>query len=302
MKRYKYAGIALPLLVAIFILASAKNAQAGAWTIKKGKIWSLYQIRWAYAKDAFNEEGKKKGIAGDRDARKWQFSMQPKLEYGVADWLNALCYLEYKEAHYKEYNRPSELGTFCHKHYGVDGVQTGAKMRVIEDPVVLTLQPKAFIYPGYGIDHGDDPSHSNYPPLGYGDDAFEMRVLTGKTFLFPLTRRLAFPVYWKLESGYRWRTRHVCNDIPFYTCFGLWPREWLLLNTEIDAYKCHAGTGSKKESCGIWRAGMIWQVFGNSTLRQGAQMFNIQFQYGMTVWGKNTTAYDEYLLSIHTHF
>jgi hypothetical protein len=293
---------AITVVLTLVLLSNATAVHAGAWLIKKGKVWGQYNIKWASATKMFNAKGEKKSISGYMDGRKWQFSMLPKLEYGVTDWLNALLYMDYKEVWFKEYNRPASMGPFSHKNHGIDSIQTGAKIRIIKDPIMFTLQPKVFIYPGYGNYQQNDPSYSNYPPIGYGDDAFELRVLTGKELWFPVSRRLDLHCYWKLESGYRWRTRHVANDIPFYACFGIWPKEWLLLNTEIDSYKCAPGTGSIKESSAIWRSGIIWQVFGNSTLRQGAQMFNIEFQYGMTVWGKNTTAYNEYILSIHSHF
>lgn len=293
------------LLTAVFLLISLyciSNAFAGAWTVPKYKVWGEQYMKWDYARDMFNPEGKRKQIGGDNNARSWEFVMEPKIEYGIRDDLNALFSLEYKEGHYKEYNRPDSWGSFARKNHGITNIKIGGKYRVFDKPVVFSVQGKFFIYPGYGIFHGDDPAYTNQPSIGYGDDAFELRALMGKTFDIPFTDKFKLPCYVGAETGYRWRTRHVCSDIPYFIEGGFWPRKWLLIKSEIDGYKCNPGTGSIKESYGIWRIGGVWQVFGDSTLREGNKMFNLEFQYGMTLWGKNTNAYQEWVLKVQTQF
>jgi hypothetical protein len=274
----------LPLqlfLIAVLFLSNPKYAWAGAWTIAKGKIWNLTQFRWAKADDSFDAKGKKIPLAND--GRKKQFSVLVKTEYGLEDWLNPLLYLDYKDLDYKEYE-----GQQTYKHSGVDNVQVGFKLRILKEPFMLTLQPKGFIATDYHIFRTDN--------------AFELRVLSGKEFKLPIAKDFLLHGYLKLESGYCWRSRGIADDIPYYACLGFWPKERVLLNAEIDGYQHSPGTGGEKVSTGIWRAGFIWQIVGNSTLRQGAKILNIQFQYGQTAWGKNANAYDEYLLSIHTAF
>ena len=91
--------------------------------------------------------------------------------------------------------------------------------------------------------------------------------------------------------------------MPWFLEGGFWPFEWLLMKTELDAYKTQYGTGHFGENYGIWRAGAVWQVFGgDSVLRQGNKMFNIECQYGRTVWGKNTNLYQELVLKVQTQF
>ncbi|MCX5686136.1 MAG: hypothetical protein NTW09_01545, partial [Candidatus Omnitrophica bacterium] len=89
---------------------------------------------------------------------------------------------------------------------------------------------------------------------------------------------------------------------PYFFECGFWPSSYFLVKTEIDGYTFHGGTGSIKESYGIWRIGGVWQVFGDSVLREGNKMFNIEFQYGMTVWGTNTNAAQEWVLKVQTQF
>jgi len=292
------------LVVFIFVsLMGIEAAFAGAWTVPKDHVWAEYYMKWNYSKDTYNESGDFTSNGNHvKNFRSQEFVMEPKIEFGITDYLNFLYSMEYKEAHYKEYDRPDSWGPFARKNNGLTNIKIGGKWRFLEKPLVMSLQGKVFIYPGYGIYHGDDPAYTNQPSIGYGDDAFELRWLMGQSFQFPITSKMKLPVYWGAETGYRWRTRHVCNDIPYFVECGFWPSAYFLVKTELDGYKCHAGTGSIKESYGIWRIGGVWQVFGDSVLREGGKMFNIEFQYGMTVWGKNTNRAQEWVLKVQTQF
>jgi len=118
----------------------------------------------------------------------------------------------------------------------------------------------------------------------------------------PMTDTYKLPCYWGAETGYRWRTKHVSNDVPYFFEGGFWPAPWLLVKSELDGY-ITTGNEKIKESYGIWRIGGVWQIFGgDSVLRQGNKLFNIEFQYGMTLWGKNTTLYQEWVCKVQTQF
>lgn len=294
--------------ILIFILLSlclVEKAFCGAWTVPKYKMWGEYYMKWNYAKDVFGPNAKLKSTGNNvKNFRSWEFVQEPKIEYGITDYLNFMGSIEYKEGHYKEYDRPNnwDHGAFSRKNNGISNIKLGGKWRFLETPAVMSLQGRFFIYPGYGNYHGDDRAYRNQPSIGYGDDAFEIRYLIGKTFKFPWTTKLILPCYVGAETGYRWRNRHVCNDIPYFIEGGVWLQPWFLLKSEIDGYRYHPGTGSIKESYGIWRIGGVWQIFGDSTLRAGKELFNIEFQYGITVWGVNTNAAQEWVLKIQTQF
>ncbi|MFA5147322.1 MAG: hypothetical protein WC515_08100 [Candidatus Omnitrophota bacterium] len=294
---------------AIFIsLSFVDKVFAGAWTVPKHKVWGEYYMKWDYAKREFTHEGKLKPLTAN--ARTWEFVQEPKLEFGVTDWLTALTYMEYKESHYKQdsKDRPwAGLTDFARKNHGITSIKVGGRLRFIDKPLVVSTQTKVFIYPGYGNYHGDDPAFTNQPSIGRGDDAVEQRILIGKSFDLPLplpwNAEPKVPCYLGAETGYRWRTRHVCNDIPYFVEGGLHPVQWLLLKGEVDGYQCHPGTGSIKESYGIVRVGGVWKVFGGDSIkREGGKLFNIEFQYGMTLWGKNTTVFQEWILKVDTQF
>lgn len=289
--------------VIITALFCSEYAFAGAWTVPKYKVWGEYYMKWDYSKDAFEPDRKLRSTksSGTKNFRSWEFVQAQTLEYGATDWLTLLTGLEFKEAHYKEYERPQGFGPFTRKHHGLTNVKLGARWRLTDKPAVVSVQGKYFIYPGYGLSHGDDPNfNENQPGIGTGDDAFELRALVGKTFDLPIKYKI--PCYIGAETGYRWRNRHVAHDIPYFIEGGFWPRPWLLIKTELDGYWVNGGTGSIKSDYGVWRIGGVYQVFGDSVLREGAKLFNIEFQYGMTLWGKNTNAAQEWVLKVQTQF
>lgn len=315
---------ALLRAVFVFILAVflfTKDVFAGAWTVPKYKVWGEYNTKISYAKDGFNSDGKLQSTQseGAKNFRSQILTMEPKLEYGITDWLTALASIEYLQTSYKEYERvpprvAQNIEGYTVKNNGIVNVKVGGRWRIIDAPVVLSTQTRVFIYTGYGINHGEIRTTGNLikiyyedrqhlPSIGYGNDSVEQRLMIGKTFSIPITDKFKLPCYLGAEAGYRWNNRGVCNGIPWFVEGGFWPFEWLLLRTELDAYKTQDGTGKFEESYGIWRSGVVWQVFGgDSVLRQGSKLFNLEFDYGMTVWGKNTTAYREFIMKVQTQF
>jgi len=308
------------LVITFMVFLFTKDVFAGAWTVPKYKVWGEYYTKISCGKDSYNSNGKLTSTQseGVKNFRDQILTMEPKLEYGVTDWLTALVSLEYKQANYKEYQKPVPANRYYAEGYtvknnGIVNVKVGGRWRLMDAPFVLSTQTKVFIYTGYGINRGEKTNlgplpnaiedRQNVPSIGYGNDSVEQRLLIGKTFSVPITDKFKLPCYFGAEAGYRWNNRGVCNGIPWFVEGGFWPFEWLLLKTELDAYRTQDGTGKFEESYGIWRSGFVWQVFGgDSVLRQGSKLFNLEFDYGMTVWGKNTTAYQEFIMKVQTQF
>ena len=293
--------ILIASLFTIIVYLFPQNAFGGAWTVPKHRVWGEYFFKWQWAKEKFGDDYKKKKKGND--ARSWEFVMEPKIEVGITDWLNLLWSLEYKESKYKEYGRPADWGPFRRKNHGINHVKVGAKLRFMEEPFVLSGQIKGFIYPGYGNYHGDDPAYRNQPSIGDGDDAIELRGLIGKKFDLPYSLYNNKPIqaYIGAEAGYRWRSAAVANDIPLFIETGIWPFKWLLVKTELDTLIAHSGTGDDKDYM-IWRIGPCLQLLGDSTLREGNKILNVEFQYGMTVFGKNMDAFQELVLKVQVQF
>jgi len=279
--------------LAIFplFLCIPREAHAGAWTVPQYKIWSELYTKGVWATDSFTSDYDRARLP--REAKYWEYQIEPKFEYGVTNWLTALGSVTWFDSYYKEYHRPSEWGSYSVKNNGLKQVAAGGRLRLIKDPLVISTQLKGSFWPGYDT--------SKAPAPGHGDDSLELRALLGKTFEIPLWKDYNLPCIIGLESGYRWRSKDVANDIPFFIEGGFSPVKWLLLKGEIDGYKSHKHTGKQIEDYAIWRAGVVYLVFGNSIQRQGI-LFNIEAQYGQTFWGKNTNAGQEVIIKFQTQF
>jgi len=229
----------------------------------------------------------------NNDARSWGWSMIPKFEYGVTDWFTVLGSIEYKEAKYKEYARNPAWGPYSVKNHGFTNVDLGGRVRFLEKPVVLSGQIKASCYTGY--DEGKE-GVARQPELGDRNDALDLRLLVGKKF------DTAIPFYFGAETGYRFKNRDVCNDIPFFVEGGFWPCDWLLIKSEIDGYWAHDITGKLEKEYAIWRIGPVFQLFGGDDITRAGKSFDIGVQYGWTFWGRNTSADQELILKVSSQF
>jgi len=287
MKRYIFTVMLIAVIVTL-----PHEAFAGAWTVPKYKIWSELYMKATWAKEQFAANGDREQMP--RDATSWGWEIEPKFEYGVTDWLNALCSFNFFESHYEEHDRPATWGSFAVKNNGMKVFTIGGKARFVQKPIVGTIQIKGYVWPGYD---SSKPSSA-----GKGDDALEIRGILSKSFNLPLGyKNLSFPSYLSVESGYRWRNKDVANDIPFFIECGTSPVKWLQLKSELDIVKSHAHTGKQYEDYAVWRSGVIFMVFGDSVKRNGI-IFNIECDYGSVVWGKNTTANQEIIIKVQTQF
>ena len=285
-----YKKIIAFLLVSVIILPQLSFG--GAWTLGKNKIWGEMTIKSQWSKEGFDQDSDR--FRYPRDARSWNWGLYPKIEYGVSDWLTALWGMEYKEAHWKEYSRPTlpGWGPYSVKNHGVTEVNLGAKMRFIKDPVVFSGQIKWFIPIGYD-DHslGD---RAEAPELSDRVGGFELRGLLGKKW-----DQDQFPFYMGLESGYRFNNAEsICNTVPLFYEFGVWAFDWLLIKTELDCVWAHEGTGAFEKSYAVWRIGPTFQFLSGDDVTRSGNSFDVSLQYGNTFWGKNTAADQEVVLKV----
>jgi len=273
------------LLISCVILP--KLAFAGAWTLPKNNYWVEYYMKGNWSKYDFGED--RKLNRKNRGAFSYGMSIAPKVEYGLIDWITILGGFEYKQSNYKEYNRPDSWGSYVRKSNGITSVHFGARVRVMEDPFVLSGQIKSTFATGRGNDQE--------PTLSDGNDSLEFKALIGKTF------ETLIPFYLSAESGYRFNNRRVANDIPFLLEGGFWPFNWLLIKTEVDGFWCHEATGTIQKEYAIWRIGPVFQLLGgqNEITKEG-NAFDIGVQYGLTFWGKNTAADQEVVMKVSAQF
>ncbi|MFH1309194.1 MAG: hypothetical protein ABIH85_00780, partial [Candidatus Omnitrophota bacterium] len=232
------------LILTLFCITFPQLAFGGAWTLPKNNIWAEFYMKGNWSKYDFGSD--RSLNRKDNGAFSYGMSIAPKIEYGLTDWITILGSFEYKEAHYKEYNRRSWWGPHRRKSHALTTVDFGTRVRFMEDPFVLSGQIKGILYTGDG--------KNKDPGLCDGNDAIDIRGLIGKKFDWQI------PCYLGAESGYRFKNRHVANDIPFFVEGGFWPFKWLLLKTEVDGYFSHGSTGSIKKEYAIWRIGPVFQL------------------------------------------
>lgn len=267
-------------------VAMPQLAFAGAWTLPQNKVWTEYSVKMNWSKYDFDSD--RDIERKTRSAESWGWSTIPKMEFGFTNWFTLLGGLEYKESNYKEYNRPDEWGSYSVKSHGITSMDFGGKIRLLKDPVVVSTQIKTSFYSGKG--------YNESPQISDGNDAIDVRALIGKTF------DAEIPFYFGAETGYRFKNRHVCNDIPVFIEGGFWPLEWLLIKSEIDAYISHDGTGNIEKEYAIWRIGPVFQLLTGEDVTRAEDAFNIGFQYGMVIWGRNTAADQEVVIKVAWQF
>lgn len=297
------------ILISCFLLP--QMAFGGAWTVPKGDIWMQQQIKWIYGSEDFGPENDRRKLP--RDAKSWGWNMIPEFQFGAADWLNILFRMEYKQAWYKEYNRPNMWGPYSVKNHGLVTIDPGLKIRLMKEPVVLSLQMYYSIW---------NPDYEVLPLM----DVAEQPGLTDRTNYFEIKAQLGkkwdtkIPFYTGFETGYRFNVRNVTNQVPLFWEFGFWPWKPLLIKTEIDCMFSHDKTRTKnafEKSWAIWRIGpnleliTLWDMltgkdvttkdYENSVTRAGKSL-NLECQYGYTFYGKQTTAFEEIILKVAMQF
>ncbi|MFH1665252.1 MAG: hypothetical protein ABIA77_03795, partial [Candidatus Omnitrophota bacterium] len=96
--------------------------------------------------------------------------------------------------------------------------------------------------------------------------------------------------------------RDLCNFMPFFVEGGFWPVKWFLIKSEIDGVFCHDGTGKIEKEYAIWRIGPVFHLLsGNDIMRQGKAL-DVALQYGLTFWGRNTSADQEFVIKVSAQF
>ena len=309
MKKHGYSAKKLLLPAAILVLlftAAPQKAYAGAWTLPKYNVWAEYYEKYHYGEkdctNSWNVVNKSNG------GKSWGYTVVPNIEFGATDSLTLLASGEYKEEKYKEFDRPSSWGPFSHKNNSWTRFGFGGRYRFFPEPVVLSTQLKALIYTGYGLPQGA-PTFDNQPGLGDGNDSLDWRMLVGKEFdikappTSPVIWSDKIRCYFDAEAGLRYNNRSVASQIPLYIEGGFWLCDWIMLNTELDTYLAIPGTGSIKKSYGIWRIGASLQTLPRSDpIRKTGKQFNIQVQYGMLVFGENTSDDQEVVVKLQTQF
>lgn len=237
--------------------------QKGAWTLKKGQTYVESYTKYYWHNHKFTNGRKKK--RWDFDGKYNEIMTELKLEYGLSDTDTLLLYTVAKEAHWKDSFRSSTRKGFTE-------IKPGIKHLLFTDPFICTLQAKMKFPLNY--DEEATPALSTHQIDG------EIKILTAQPWP-------KLPGYTKFESGFRVRAEERSNEIPYFSELGYNVTPNLILKTTLDG-QVGVGGGIAED----WTKYTIGPIFKIKDL------FNIEFGYGHTFAGRNSSAAKEVFATI----
>lgn len=202
-------GRAVLLAVSLFLLLF-QVAWAGAWVQKKGGYYVKVSSSYVQTSKEFDFNGTQKTLFEDLEIYQnptyQEFKVETYFEYGLTNRLTAVAILPFKVATdnrtivgvaYRDNERISNTST------GFADLQLQARLGVVAQPVVLSLQPVIKIPLGYNTSKDNEA-----PALGTGNVDYGGWLLLGKGF-YPL------PLYVTGGVGYTVRTGLLHDEIGY---------------------------------------------------------------------------------------
>jgi len=232
----------------------APPIQKGAWTLKKGQLYTEIYTQYFWDNAQFTNGREKERWAYNGKYK--EIMSQLKLEYGLTDWDTILLYTTAKQATWKD-----EFNTSTRKAF--TRIEPGIKHLLFAQPFIGTLQLKAKIPLNYNA--------QATPSLDSHQIDIETRFLTAQPWP-------KLPGYTKFEVGFTYRAEEPSNEIPYYFEFGYNLRPYFILKASLDG-KTAIGAGTKED----------WLVYTVGPIFKIGDLFNIEFGYGDTFAGRNTS-------------
>lgn len=240
--------------------------QKGAWTLAEGQLYTELYTKYYWHNHQFDAKGKKK--RWDYDGKGNEIRTELKLEYGLNDEITLLLYTVAKEAHWKDSFKSCTQRGFVE-------MWPGLKYRLFEDPFICTLQGR--------VKFPFDYSELAVPALGTHQIDAELKILTAQPWP-------KLPGYTKFETGFRARNEEPSNEIPYFFEFGYNLAPWLTFKTTLDGNEGLAPQASGTDEDWIkYTVGPIFRI---------SDIINMEFSFGHTFEGKNTSAAKEVICSI----
>jgi hypothetical protein len=283
MRRIATVAVLLPLLA----LALPAAALAGAWTQQQGHTYNRFNADYFYSTQNFDNDANLVPRPSNGKFEAWTFTYYGEL--GVTDRLTLIANLPYKYQVLKD-------DTATNKTWGLADVDVAAKYRLLEKPVVLSVQTLVKIPKAYDMDDA--------VPLGNGQYDVEGRVLLGASLW-----RL-FPGYAGLEAAYRWRDGGPADEFKFLAELGsdLW--RGFYGRTKLDG-TFSVGAAEQQVNPNLSFISTKYDLLKMEftlgwNLGKGlkgrppdlASGLDIEFTYTPYLWGRSITAGDSYSLAV----
>ena len=198
----------LPILSLIMLIPTP--AFAGAWTAEKGTNYLKGAVNYFETSSRFGDEGTFENFRNTNLNIYWEHGVRDDLTFFAT---GSLTDLE---------NRTDGVET---SETGVGDIDLGLKYRLIDGPVVVSVQ---------GLFKAPYLYDDSELPLGNGQEDFEGKILFGKSF--------GDLGYGGLELGYRVRTDDPVDEFRFLVEYGFDVNDKVYLRTKLDGIHAASST------------------------------------------------------------
>ena len=246
----------------------AWGLRQGVWFLKKGESYAEIYSKYYWHNRQFDSNGDKHrwGYGGKGHEKETEL----KLEHGLTDKHTLMVSFNFKDAYWEDDYKKSATSGFVY-------ARPGLKYLLFEKPYLAYLQLKVKL--PFGFDEHETPS------IGTHQIDAEIKLMTAQSW--PKLHG-----YTKLEFGFRERYEEPTNEIPYFAQFAYNISDNILLELSLDGQE---GLGEAGKVAEDWAKFTIGPVF-----RIG--LLNLKFGYGITLFGKNTTAAEEFYSAIYGWF
>lgn len=241
----------------------APPIQKGAWTLEEGQLYVELYTKYYWHNHKFTNGRKKK--RWDYDGKYNELRTELKLEYGLTDRDTLMLYAVAKQAHWKDSFKSSTRKGFTE-------IKPGIKHLIFIEPFICSLQLRVKFPLNF--------SEEAVPAIGTHQIDGEIKLLTAQPWP-------KLPGYTKFELGFRGRAEEPSNEITYFSELGYNLNPSIILKTTIDG-QTGVGGGTKED----WLKYTIGPIFKIEDL------FNLEFGYGNTFAGRNSSAAKEVILTV----
>ncbi len=209
------------------LLFFAQSLFAGAWTQRKDHYYFRLSGFFFDSRAIFDNNGNRFDLTDN--GRFTDIGAYAYLEYGLSDVVTFVGSVPYKRLRFRNESRPMPLKR---KNIGWGDVYLGLRYLLSDKGPITSLQAAFKLSTGYQT---DTTALSLAPPLGDGQNDFELRALIGQSIL----RHAA---YYNLDIGYRARSKTPVDEIPFALEVGVGLGKAGLLIGQIYGVRALSGT------------------------------------------------------------
>lgn len=192
----------------LIFLLGAESLLAGAWTQRKDHYYFRLSGFAFNARAVYDQDGKLNRFAANGEFI--DRSTYAYLEYGVSDVVTFVGSAPYKNSRFRS-EATINGKALDRRSKGWGDVYLGLRYLLANQKAVTSLQAGFKFNTGYST---DTTALRLAPPLGDGQNDFELRALIGQSIL-------RGAVYYNVDAGYRARSGVPVDEVPFALEAGL---------------------------------------------------------------------------------